>query len=332
MTPLSYKPDSKQIENLFTDLINQPWVKNSARRWWPKFVYHYTDITNAVKILNAGNLYSREMLEQNNGIPHDAASSEIIAKTELYKKKFVRLYFRPRTPTQYHMEGVRPISQRGNLGAHCPVPVFFLFDSIQVLTRSDCAYSNGNLASPSSQIGNSVDFLNDLPFKKIYHDGFFNSLEKPEITFHRNAEVLIQDQLDLAALKYIFCRSAAEKDTLLQLLPNTIKGAWQDKVYNESRANLYMRRWTFVENIDLTLNEIIFTFSPDSITPGPFNAEVFIENLDSGEIVHLVNPTLYARKKLRVNVPKGISSYKVSLKLDGDLVCINSYMPAEVLF
>lgn len=36
------------------------------------------------------------------------------------------LYFRPRTPTQFHNEGIRPPLQRGQSGAHCPVPIFFV--------------------------------------------------------------------------------------------------------------------------------------------------------------------------------------------------------------
>lgn len=27
--------------------------------WWPRFVYHFTDVRNAARILQEGNLYSR---------------------------------------------------------------------------------------------------------------------------------------------------------------------------------------------------------------------------------------------------------------------------------
>jgi hypothetical protein len=54
----------------------------------------------------------------------DNASRNVMANTDPYVRDFVRLYFRPQTPTQYRNEGIRPKNMR-ELESHCPVPVFF---------------------------------------------------------------------------------------------------------------------------------------------------------------------------------------------------------------
>lgn len=55
------KPDAHLFVNYIDQLIKEPWLGQS-RRWWPKFVYHFTNIDNAVKILEDGRLLSRGKL------------------------------------------------------------------------------------------------------------------------------------------------------------------------------------------------------------------------------------------------------------------------------
>ena len=103
--------------------------------WWPQYVYHFTDIQNAACILNDGILYSRAEPDRQNCMVVDNASPEIIAQTRPEYTRFVRLYFRPRTPTQFRNEGIRPKDKR-ELGAHCPVPIYFCFDSLDILSSA----------------------------------------------------------------------------------------------------------------------------------------------------------------------------------------------------
>lgn len=72
------------------------------RQYWPKFAFHFTDITNAVDILKRGLLVSRDYANRQHIMINDNASSDVIAQTKPEIKKFVRLYFRPRTPTQFY--------------------------------------------------------------------------------------------------------------------------------------------------------------------------------------------------------------------------------------
>ena len=105
-------------------------------------------------------------------------------------KNCVRLYFRPRTPTQYQVEGFRPQGQLGSLQAHMPVPVFFLFEAKDILTRAGTRFSAGNLAA-SRVVGEDAVYFESIPFQKVYHDSWMAEGEKGNIKFHRHAEVIV---------------------------------------------------------------------------------------------------------------------------------------------
>lgn len=57
---VAFKPGAIQIKDFLDQLTRKDWLKRTERRWWPKFVFHYTDIKNAVDILQDNYLYSRE--------------------------------------------------------------------------------------------------------------------------------------------------------------------------------------------------------------------------------------------------------------------------------
>lgn len=235
------KPDKDTIEEFIFNLAKQRWLKRSARYWWPKCLFHFTDIRNVVGILKIGKLLSRNNAEKKGLMATDNASPEVIDGTDDWVKDYVRFYFRPRTPTQYRNEGIRPKSER-MLGAHCPVPVFFIFKSMPILTQKGTRFSDGNLGSYHSSIGDSVEFLQNLPFKKIYHSGAYDKNVDSDIKFHRNAEVIVPNEIDLKFLHYIFCRSEAEKETLLNLLPEEIKKKWIRKIIYKPDLALFEKK------------------------------------------------------------------------------------------
>ncbi len=143
-------------------------LKSEGRAWWPKYVYHFTDIRNATSVLNTNVLYSRTRAESLGLMKNDNANPEIIAGTKEEYLDLVRLYFRPRTPTQYVNEGIQPPHTRGN--GHCPVPVFFLFDLVEIISRDDARFSRGTLASYIGHSERRDYFVNDIPWVDVYSD------------------------------------------------------------------------------------------------------------------------------------------------------------------
>ena len=260
----------------------------------------------------------------------DCASPEVIQATAEKWKQYVRLYFRPRTPTQYHSEGFRT-SDRLELGAHCPVPVVMLFDSLEILTREDTQFSEGNLAA-NARTGKDAAFLRRIPFEMVYHDSWFEPSEKKDIIFHRHAEVIIPNELELSPLRFVACRTQAEYETLLHLLEPEAREKWSGHIGLGMKANLHYRRWTFIEEVELTREKIRFQFNPSSKTPGPFRANVQISEDATGGKYAWRSDAYMGNSTLEINL-RGLrhpEAYRVRLELDGNLAYANRYQDEQI--
>jgi len=246
-------------------------------RWWPRYIYHFTDVRNAVSILQTGHLYSRIEAERRGLMKVDNASPRIIEQTRPEHLKYVRLYFRPRTPTQYRNEGIRPICRRQLGGAHCPIPIYFCFDALMVLTLDEAEFSNGNMGSPRASHNGERDFFFSIPFHLVFHNRWFTPDERDEIVFHRNAEVLVPDDLPLeSSLKFIACRSVAERQTLLHLLPSDLRRHWLPRIRLGDQG-LFYRRWSFVEEVVVIDDLVVFRCNPNTQIPGPFEVKLLYQ-------------------------------------------------------
>lgn len=111
--------------------------------WWARYAYHYTDLINAISILTSGHLYSRIQADGKGLMRNDNASRQVIDMTSSRATSYVRFYFRPLTPTQYHNEGYKHPAIRycGDENANVPVPIFFLFDLEMLLSRQETCFS-----------------------------------------------------------------------------------------------------------------------------------------------------------------------------------------------
>ena len=205
----------------------QARLKREGRAWWPQFVYHYTDVNNAISILKTGVLYSRAHAQDLDLMVNDNAHPGIIAQTDPEHRDLVRLYFRPRTPAQYANEGIKSPEQRGS--GHCPVPVFFVFDLVEVIGRDDARFSSGSLASHRHMHSDERDyFVNTIPWRDVYGDGVPST---DAVKKARAAEVVIPGSLPIGSeLKGIFCRSPGERMTLIDGLSDDIEAIQANKI------------------------------------------------------------------------------------------------------
>ena len=255
----------------------------------------------------------------------DIASPDIIAQTDLEFQDYVRLYFRPRTPTQYRNEGFRPVGQR-SYDSHCPVPIYFLLDAVSVLSRSDCLFTEGNVASGAVP-GSRIDELVRIPFDLVYHDTWFAPVDRDAIIYHRNAEVLVPQRLILDCVSFIGCRSQAEYETLLQSLPSGTLARWVDKIGVQPGLQLFNNRWTFVERVEMSDESLIFRFNRETETPGPFDARIEIVELPAESKYMWHNTALDAADALRLSLRnlRNPRDYSVSLWLDEHLAYAGRY-------
>src|SRR5258708_34920581 len=101
--------------------LREQWHEDKEKSWWPNYAFHFTDIRNAVLILKNGVLMSRASAQTLSEGFVDAASQQILDRTENTWKRYVRFYFRPKTPMLYVNEGFITNSGGTPLKAHWPV-------------------------------------------------------------------------------------------------------------------------------------------------------------------------------------------------------------------
>lgn len=322
----------KELHQHVEDLRRAPWI-GTTRQWWPRFLFHCTDVLNVVSILRQGEILSRVQAEATGQLQQDIASPEVIEHTDPQWQDYVRLYFRPRTPTQYRNEGFRPLGQQ-SMGAYCPVPVYLVFDALSVLSRADCRFSDGNLGSAYANVGDSISFLKQIPFEAVYHDSRFDPQERDHIVHHRNAEVLVPQRMGLENLRYIGCRSRAEYETILYLLPTGASARWVRKTGVRPDLRLFNRIWTFVEQAEVSEEKLIFRFNRNSKTPGPFDVRVSLEEVETGNRYHWGNKEYQCSKELNLSLASMLNpdDYTVRFFLDGQLAYANRYQTDDLPF
>ena len=203
----------------FEEIIEENCDHHCKNSWWPKFAYHYTDIENALLILDRHTIFSRTKAIEKGLMRNDNANTNVINNTG-DAVDYARFYFRPLTPTQYRNEGFKhpDLSYHQENNANVPVPIFFLFDLCKMLESTEgIVFSEMGQAGYGSPRSSSVEEFSKFNFSMIYSDGpMLNpGLEKR----YRHAEILVPTQYDIdSCLKYIVCRSECEKMTLLNLL------------------------------------------------------------------------------------------------------------------
>ncbi|MBI3959945.1 MAG: DUF4433 domain-containing protein [Chloroflexi bacterium] len=196
------------------------------------------------------------------------------------------------------------------------------------MTRADCQFSDGNMASSGHQLFSTADELAQLPWGKIYHSGSYDRTkhEETDIAFRRCAEAIVPNQVDLNALRYICCRSEAEKETLLHLLPPTVRRQYRGRITATNRFDLFERRHTFVKSVRLYPEKAYFEFWPDSSSPGPFHCVVTV---NTGE--HTLTADSPALELNAINYRYGVAfrppldSYEIRLTLDRQITYANRY-------
>lgn len=316
------KPDADKIVAHLQKIKTEPWLEK-RQHWWPDYLFHFTDITNAVEILKSGCILSRNALAKSGRGFCDGANRSVIDHTDTEKKDNVRLYFRPKTPTLHSNEGFRPIGAPDT--PHCPVPIFLLFDSREILSRADSEFSDGNIAKKYQvNIGNTYSFFKNIPFDKVYHDRAFPPDQRDEIVFRRHAEVLVPDKLGLEHLKFIRCRSEAEYETLWDLLPSEVLSKWWNRISAINKDSIFHSKWTYVLKGEISNKAIKFYFNPDSLLPSPFSAEVKISEIESGKLYSWNAKGLRLNDELSFNFTQEIPDYQVQLFIDGHIAYSNS--------
>ncbi|BCC57934.1 TPA: DUF4433 domain-containing protein [Bacillus cereus] len=320
-------------------LLQSPDVVNSLPygcKWWSKYIYHFSHVTNIASILNDGLLRCRNQVKEiKNENLNDNASSNVIDGTEEKYKDYVRFYFRPLTPTQYHNEGIRAKNEITNLDAHNPVPIFLLFDTA-ILDEPNVFFSYESLASRHHvSLYHGFEKLAEAPFHYIYHNESTFNLDGPQIRKHRQAEVVIKDQCNLKYLQKIVCRTKAEADTLKSLLNVTAFNKYNNKIcfFNQGTfdtrdvTTMFYDDYLQVLDVQQSKSNLIVKFN--KVDKHSRDVDIKWFSKEGKKICEFVKKD-YAHNSNRLNITMGdfLISHdlvKVILKLDGRLIYFNRF-------
>ena len=224
------------------------------RKHWPSWLFHHAPLETALKIITDGHLRARDDPER--AAVQDVAAVEVIDNRQEAHGK-VRLYFRPRNPTQFHIEGIRKVADcQYGPNAHAPILVMFVLDAKRVLTRPDVLFSDKNMQKLGAMTGNDEAFFANIPFASVFHEGGIAG--DYSIIESRCAEVLPASPLPLIdVLARIWFRSAPERDTFLYKLGGEA-GQWQPLCSVSEELKVFDKRFPFVADIDLSREGVSF--------------------------------------------------------------------------
>ena len=331
------KYESNKDIQLIGDTINRVARQLDANlRWWTNYIFHHTSVTNAVNILKTGSLLSRSQIEKRFPEFYDSASPEVLQQTQDKWKDYVRFYFRPRTPTLYHSEGFRPRASQ-SLRAHCPMPIYLLFDLASVISLAKCEFAPGTLARTTSRTLRSAHEFAQLPFHDIYHDSWFEQENKSDIINARQAEVIFPQQMSLQYLRLICCRSQAEKDTLRNLVSSQLWNEWKDRIKVVGHQPVYFKKWLYVERATLADDEVRLEFnvpeSPKDYGPFDITASVIDDVSGKHREVLLENTTISSGRLRYYGFRRyGIIGYQFRCSINGDLAYLGKHQERDIPF
>jgi hypothetical protein len=117
------------------------------------------------------------------------------------------------------------------------------------------------MQSYSTGDGDTDDFFDTIDFAKVFHEGSTGG--DRSITHCRCAEVLVPSPMQIADnLTSVYCRSEAERMTLLNELRPNEKRRWRDFVQVSDDLRVFEKQYTFVERVSLQSDGVVFRLHP----------------------------------------------------------------------
>lgn len=250
------------------------------------------------------------------------ANVDILDHTPAQVRVAARFYFRPRTPMSYNNEGFRTAGTRHSR-AYCSMPIALVFPSGPLLTAATTRYSDGNCSSRNTSIGDTADFLQQLPFRDIYHDTYWPEGDEREVVKNRcQAEVLVSSPLRIGDHRFLVCtRSVAEKETLLSLLTPDAIERYREKVFVPSKRRLFQKRWSYIESVSAVEDRLTIRFNESTLDRSDFQIRIAFFRLDGTPLMMkegqrpVVEPLTMDLTNLRLEG----QSFRLRIELEGDL-------------
>ena len=287
------------------------------RRKWPGCLFHHAPFENVVSILSTGMLRSRN--DPANPRPRDVSAREVNQARE-HAHDWVRMYFRPKTPTQFSIEGIRKAGEcKFGEGTHAPILVMLVLDAHRILTQPDIRFCGQNMQKRNAVPGDDEAYFSAIPFAKVFSEG---STEGDDtIIQHRCAEVLSSSPLDLGqCLRSIYFRSEPERDTVLHALGQN-RQRWLQRCFVSDALKVFEKKFSFVQEISLTREGVVFTLNPRNDRQA-VEVRISVSDMEGHSVAQFYSASLAAappqgRWIYKREFPDG--NYMVRVEIDGHL-------------
>ncbi len=284
---------------------------SNYKKKWPKNLFRHEPVQNAISILKAGALVSRNDATARGILDNDIAPADIIQNRDEAHAN-VRLYFRPRTPTQFHIEGIRKPADY-YMGRHAGFLVMLVFNGEAVLTIDSTRFSCGNMQSPYSQVLDGDLGFDALDFSGIYHDQAYPTDDEKR---KRCAEVLAESPLNLyETLKFIVVRTDADVATMKYLLVREGLAHLVPKIRKSHSTGVFFQRYTAVEFVDAAPGRISFKLK-GTYSAGDIKTEliVFDDTNNTSHTLYSGDLSPYKKYYTEHQLPAG--SYRIVFNLE----------------
>jgi hypothetical protein len=203
-----------------------------------------------------------------------------------------------------------------------------VFDLVETLALPGVMFSDGNMAASSVVFSDAATLFAQIPFDLVYHEGAIDlQLRARNVIHHRHAEVLAPRSLRLDTLRWIGCRSNADRESLLCLLGQT-RATWETRVV-VAAGRLFNKRGCCVESAFIDHHGMIqFTLH----IPNDWRVRVRFELVSeqSGKVWHWTSDA-WNGQLLRLTV-HGIEPGIMRLYIEDCLAYVARAQPADVPF
>lgn len=196
-----------------------------------------------------------------------------------------------------------------------------VFDARKVLAIPTIKFCDRNMQLGSADPGDTEAYFSAIPFEKVFHEGGTGG--DRSIIEHRHAEVLATSPMGLVdTLQWVFCRTKAERETLLYLL-GADADKWSAKILVSEDLSLFDRRFVFLEDVQMSPEGLILQMSPRPDL-GTVNIQVKGWDGRGNQVINFTNSALPTQpqaplRKWRIQAVLPNGDYLVHIDLEGHL-------------
>jgi hypothetical protein len=219
---------------------------------WSGYIYHFTLLDNAAKILKSKKILSR--IKAYSLKFYDSASSQVVT-SNFVPHKYARFYFRPQTPYQYYSQNMgkdknsneNTFKEYISLGRpKCPITVMFKFNLQEIILKKkygqEFEITTGNAHRKSIKRGHIRQLLNFFNFTDVFST--INNTSDDDWRTYKNysqQEFLIEDEFNFSEINdfSIIVQTESDKIQLLSRMKSEFEFINNRIIIDDSQKYLH---------------------------------------------------------------------------------------------